>query len=247
MEHCGRILIADDEEIFLHSTADLLRREGYECECVQSAPEGVEKLKSNRYDVLVADINMPGNPDLDLIRQVPEIAKGMSSILVTGYPSSQSAIDAVGLDVSAYLVKPIDFDELLETVRQAIGKSRLYNKVLNTKDHLRHWQDSLSGFEDALGNSNGKDFSGSIPSFLDLTFGNLADALSDIRQITAMTFEESMETKVCNLVNCPKLSELEGAIEETISVLQRTKGAFKSKELGDLRKKLEAFSKKVQN
>jgi CheY-like chemotaxis protein len=57
----GRILLADDEETFLHATADLLRREGYECETVPDAPSALAKVKGSPYDLLISDLEMPGN------------------------------------------------------------------------------------------------------------------------------------------------------------------------------------------
>ena len=86
MSQSGRILIADDEETFLRSTADLLRREGYDCDCVPDAKTSIEKLKKANYDVLIADIKMPGNPKLELIQQLPRIAEGTAAILISMPP-----------------------------------------------------------------------------------------------------------------------------------------------------------------
>ncbi len=82
MNERGRILIADDEETFLLSTIDLLRREGYECDGVKDAEAAVEVLSNKAFDLLVSDIRMPGNMELELIESV----KGLSVIIVTGYP-----------------------------------------------------------------------------------------------------------------------------------------------------------------
>ena len=86
MSDQGRILIADDEKVFLESTADLLRRAGYECSCVPDAPSAIEELRKEEYDLLIADIKMPGNPDLELVRELPNIAEGMPVILVVPSP-----------------------------------------------------------------------------------------------------------------------------------------------------------------
>src|SRR5689334_4884686 len=99
----GHILIADDEQTFLDSTADLLRREGYQVQCAPDAPSAVALLRQNSFDLLIADINMPGNPDLELISEVRRSATGLPVILVTGYPSTKTAIHAVQLAVVSYL------------------------------------------------------------------------------------------------------------------------------------------------
>jgi len=121
-----RILIADDEESFLYSTADILRREGYDCSCASDARAATEMLRMENYDLLIADIKMKGNADLEFIKALPQIAEGMPVILVTGYPSLNSAIESIQLPVVAYLVKPFELNELLERVKEVITGKGLF-------------------------------------------------------------------------------------------------------------------------
>ena len=94
MSELGRILIADDEETFLMSTADLLRNEGFECDCAPDATSAAQMLRSGDHDLLIADIKMPGNFELEFIRDLPQIAEGLPVILVTGYPTLDTAIQS---------------------------------------------------------------------------------------------------------------------------------------------------------
>jgi len=121
-----RILIADDEESFLYSTADILRREGYECSCASDARAAMEMLKEESYDLLIADIKMQGNSDLEFIKNLPQIAEGLPVILVTGYPSLNSAIESIQLPVVAYLVKPFELNDLLVRVKDAVTDKGLF-------------------------------------------------------------------------------------------------------------------------
>jgi len=121
-----RILIADDEESFLYSTADILRREGYDCSCALDARAATEMLRKESYDLLIADIKMQGNADLEFIKALPRIADGMPVILVTGYPSLNSAIESIQLPVVGYLVKPFELDELLVRVKDVITSTGLF-------------------------------------------------------------------------------------------------------------------------
>lgn len=234
MGQVGRILIADDEETFSHSTADLLRQEGYECDCVPDAAVGIEKLSRNNYDLLIADIKMPGNRDLEFVQDLPNLAEGTPAIIVTGYPSRKSAIQAVGLPVVAYMVKPIDFKQLLENVNIAIAKSHFYQTLANIRRRLQYWQKRLADIEENL---NGKPTSSSVKSFLELTVENAIGILAEIKEISGP--KEDVNRLACRLLDCPTKNELVGAVEETIKALEKTKGAFKSKELGTVRKKLE--------
>ena len=122
----GRILIADDEETFLNSMADLLRQAGYQCDCAPNAIVAAELLRNANYDLLIADIKMEGNFELELIRDLPQLAEGMSVILVTGYPSLKSAIQSLQLPVVAYLIKPFEFNELLVQIQISVKNYRFF-------------------------------------------------------------------------------------------------------------------------
>jgi DNA-binding NtrC family response regulator len=77
-------------------------------------------LSADRYQLLIAGLQMPGNMQFELIERLEHLAPAMPVILVTGYPSLNSAIRAVELPVIAYLIKPFDFDDLLRFLRKAI-------------------------------------------------------------------------------------------------------------------------------
>jgi DNA-binding NtrC family response regulator len=116
----SRILIADDDETFLLSTTDLLRREGYECYYAPDAKTVIQTLKAVKFDLLISDINMPGNNDLELIKELKEIAEGLPIILITGSIHSDEQIQSLKPPVTACLNKPLDFEELLMHVRSSL-------------------------------------------------------------------------------------------------------------------------------
>jgi CheY-like chemotaxis protein len=239
MEALGRILIADDEEVFLESTADLLREEGYQCDCVADAPSAARKLREGRYDVLIADIKMPGNPNLELVRQVREMPGGLPVILVTGYPSMESAIQSVGLPVLAYLVKPVDFNELKSSVRTAVERSRIYDAVKEARARLEEWRDRLAGMQELLRQGPEADTPVSVETFVSVTMQNILMSLTCLKDVTEGVARLGGEQNVCGLVDCPRLDKLTAATRDAIEVLEKTKNAFKSKELGGLRRRLE--------
>src|SRR4030095_11661625 len=112
MTPLGRVLIADDEETFLMATADLLRREGFEGETVRDGETALARVREASYDLLISDLEMPGNEDLDLVKRVAEVAGGLPIIIITGFPSTRSAIASIELPVAAYLLKPVAFQDL---------------------------------------------------------------------------------------------------------------------------------------
>jgi len=241
-----RILLADDEQTFRESTGELLRKEGYQCDCVPDASAAVEKLTQNSYDLLIADIKMPGNPDLELIKKLPKLAKGMPVILVTAFPSQKSAIESVDLPVTAYMVKPVDLAELKNNIEQAIKRKNLFQSVKDTRQQLEAIQKHIEDFEESLKEKNHKEFSASVKDFLAFTLGNISMAMSDVKKLTHMLTNEKTESTVCSLLNCPRLEELTEGLLSTVRALEKTKSSFKSKELGQLRIQLEQLLKKVK-
>jgi CheY-like chemotaxis protein len=246
MAELARILIADDEPTFLRSTADLLIREGYECDTAPDARTAAEMLEREDYDLLIADIKMPGNPDLEFIRGMPQIARGLPVILVTGYPSLATAIQSVELPVVAYLVKPFELPELIEHVQASTQHYRVYRAVGSVRERVRTWHEELVAIEEALVYKPGAGATITVDAFLDLTLRNIVGALSDLRGLTEGIARADPEAEPCHLLNCPKLADLTEALARAIEVLEQTKGSFKSKQLADLRESLEERVKRVR-
>jgi DNA-binding response OmpR family regulator len=246
MAAAGRILLADDEQTFRESTGELLRKEGYWCDCVGDAYSAIEKLKQQSYDLLIADIKMPGNSNLELTKNLPKLAKGTPTILVTAFPSQKSAIEAIDLPVAAYMVKPIDFEELKKKVAEAIRRKNIFQAVSDTKQRLDAWQKQMQNIEEVMKEKSHETFSVSVKSFLDLTLGNISAAMGDVKNLTYILTDEQPESTVCNLLNCPRLEELTEGLLETVRALEKTKSSFKSKELGQLRIKLEQLLKNIK-
>ncbi len=113
----GKILIAGDDKTFLRSTADLLCREGYECDCASDVKDVIELLRSARYDLLIADINTSGKFELELIKNLTGIVEERSVILVTGSYLINTMIQYLQSSMVACVRKPLDSDKLLAQVR----------------------------------------------------------------------------------------------------------------------------------
>jgi CheY-like chemotaxis protein len=239
MTSSGRILLADDEESFLLSTAKLLQKAGYECDSADDAMSAAQMLCENEYDVLISDIRMPGNENLDLIRQVPRMAKGLSVILITGFPSIETAIPSVGLNVTAYLTKPMSLDELLERVRVAVRRSKVFQRVYRAEQHLQQSSAELAHLKEILEGCREDALVDVERAFLALTYQNISSSLMDACNIWTVTDVDSEARQICHMLECPRLAALTDAIRETIDMLRKTQHAFKSKDLRRLREKLQ--------
>jgi DNA-binding response OmpR family regulator len=244
MADLGRILFADDEIIFLNAMGELLRQAGYECDCTPDAPSALELLRAKPYDLLISDIKMPGNSELKLIRDLAEITPGMPVILVTGYPSFDSAVQSIELPVVAYLTKPVRFEDLLKYVRTAIDRSQNVRLVRSTRQRLQDWRQELDRIEQAMIGKNEVSAAVTVDAFMALTLRNLAGCLTDLQRVTeAINMPTAMQS-ACRLLNCSRPAQLTEAIRKTIRVLEETKRSFKSKELAELRQELQGLIEK---
>ncbi|XZE18591.1 sigma-54-dependent transcriptional regulator [Pirellulaceae bacterium SH449] len=115
-----RILIADDEPLYLRTTGELLRSHGYECVCVEDADSAISKLKQEKFDLVLSDLNMPGNLKLELLTEHSRRPDHSPLIVITGVPSLPSAIESIRLGITDYLLKPVKFETLLESVERAL-------------------------------------------------------------------------------------------------------------------------------
>jgi len=244
----GRILIADDEPTFLTSTAELLRREGFQVDTVEDAEGALNAITAASYDLLITDLEMPGNADLDLVQQVAHVSGGLPIIIITGFPSVRSAVASIELPVAAYLVKPVHFPELLKRVTSAVARFRSYQAMQSAETRLREYREQIepakaAGTLPVLQPGDGRS---GVDTFLALTLRNVMGSLTDLEQLgRALAGQATPEAHPCQLINCPRGAQLQAAVEETIAVLEETKGAFKSKTLGDLRHRLELLLKHV--
>ncbi len=234
----GRILLADDEPTVLESTADLLRAEGYECETAIDAATALSKIGGAPFDLLITDLEMPGNNDLALVRQLASTHGGLPIIILTGFPSIRSAIASIELPVVAYLVKPVSFAMLKERVASAVSRYRSYQAMRSAEDRLGAWRTELQQLPPVSNDSS------SIDVFLSLSLRNVMGALTDLTQLGRALAGQPVGSHACQLLNCPRGAR-GAAVRETIEVLEETKDSFKSKRLGELRHRLELLQDHV--
>jgi CheY-like chemotaxis protein len=233
----GNILVADDDGAVLKITVGILEKAGYHCEGVLDAQEASRLLSSREFDLLISDLEMPGNEGLRLIRDVPQIAAGLPVILMTGYPTLDSAIQALQLPVSAYLVKPFNQDALLQEVARAIQRCHAYRAVRVNHHRIEEWNQALARLETAMKTSRQTDFP-AWQMLFDLTLRNITDALKDLRVFADIMSPGPSTEPPTPAANAARPLLLLNAVHEAIDVLEKTKHSFRSKELGELRKKL---------
>jgi DNA-binding NarL/FixJ family response regulator len=139
-----RVLLADDDETFRITTARLLRREGYQCDCAEDAQEAM-KLMKHRYDILLVDIRMSGNVNLELVRTVRRLMPKLPIIVITGYPSVDTAVRSFRLASVDYLVKPVEWGDLSRALKTALKRHKRRTPQGNEESAQRLRTPSIEG------------------------------------------------------------------------------------------------------
>ena len=117
-----RVLVVDDEASIRELLSKTLALAEYD---VDTAPDGraaIERLRLGHYDLLIADLKMPGLDGLSLIREAKRLKADLPVIIITGFSTESSAIEAVNLGVAGYLTKPFRVPQVLAAAARALGE-----------------------------------------------------------------------------------------------------------------------------
>src|SRR5712692_11211979 len=114
----GTILVVDDERRQREIYRDILQDEGYQTETAPSGEAALHLLAQKRFDLVLTDLNLTGMTGVELLSEILAADPTVAVILITGYPSIQSAIEATKKGVYQYLEKPVDRDKLLGVVNE---------------------------------------------------------------------------------------------------------------------------------
>ena len=122
---CHRVLVVDDESSIREMLSKTLALAEYEVDTAPDAIAALDMLRVSQanYDLLIADLKMPGMDGLTLIRQVKQLRSGLPVIIITGFSTESSAIEAINLGVCAYLTKPFRVPQVLAAAAKAMGVS----------------------------------------------------------------------------------------------------------------------------
>jgi DNA-binding response OmpR family regulator len=120
MDEHAKILVVDDDENIRNTMKAILEDEGYIVDLAGTGSEAVQKSMNSAYNIALLDIRLPDMEGVELLKLIRETVPRTRKIMVTGYPSMQNAISALNKNADAYLVKPIDIENLLCTVKEQL-------------------------------------------------------------------------------------------------------------------------------
>jgi DNA-binding NtrC family response regulator len=132
----GRILIVDDELVVRDSLGKWFTSEGYTARPVGSGREALEVIQQAEFDIALLDIKMPGMDGMELQSRLHEADADLSVIVMTGYASVDTAVQALKHGAYDYITKPVDPDELSHLVEQALEHKRTRREVVRLRENL---------------------------------------------------------------------------------------------------------------
>ena len=115
-----KVLVVDDEQIVLDSVNKILAEADYEIHVSLSGRRGLDMAIKNQYDIVLSNIRMPDISGMRVLRDVKRAKPSIPVVIITGYGSVQSAVQAMKLGATDYLEKPFTPDQLLKTISSAI-------------------------------------------------------------------------------------------------------------------------------
>src|SRR5678809_1747790 len=131
-----RVLVVDDEKFIRDIIADFLGMEGYIVRTAEDGSSAVNELERARYDMVISDLKMPRMGGLELLKEVSRAHPDTLTVIMTGFGTVETAIDAMKRGAYDYILKPFKVEEVVHIVQRGLEKQRLAAENLRLREAL---------------------------------------------------------------------------------------------------------------
>jgi len=138
-----RILVVDDELFVRELLLEFLSAQGYEVSLADSGEKAVELMQTQPADLVLVDLKMPGINGIEALRQIKKIAPDVRAIIMTGYPTIESSIEALRHGAYDYVIKPFKLDDLKSSIERALREHTLKVETSQLKDRIEQLETEL--------------------------------------------------------------------------------------------------------
>ncbi|MDK9725631.1 MAG: sigma-54 dependent transcriptional regulator [Sterolibacteriaceae bacterium MAG5] len=136
----GKLLIVDDEKVAVRNLEHVMKKEGYEVTATQSGANALAHLEKQAYDVVLTDLRMEKVDGLQILKKVRESWPDTEVVLITGYATLESAVEAMKHGAFYYIAKPFRLDEVRKVVAEAMEKIRLRRENRALREQVEGFQ-----------------------------------------------------------------------------------------------------------
>ena len=145
----SKILVVDDEQSLRDFLAIMLKKEGHDVVTAEDGTHAMNAVQSEIFDLVISDVKMPGIDGIGVLKSVKEISPETVVIMITAYATAETAVEAMKLGASDYIIKPFKVDELKLTINNSLEKRHLRKENILLKREIT----SKAGFENFIGKS----------------------------------------------------------------------------------------------
>jgi DNA-binding NtrC family response regulator len=142
-----KALVVDDDKVTLELLTYQLTSEGFETLAADNGTTGLEYVKDNDFDIILTDLNLPDISGIEMVKKSKEISPQTEIIMVTGFGSTEKAIEATKAGAFHYVEKPVDFDELFLLVQKAVERKQQTREIQELRGKLA----SRTSYEGVIG------------------------------------------------------------------------------------------------
>jgi response regulator RpfG family c-di-GMP phosphodiesterase len=161
-----RILVVDDERVIREILSDFLSLEGYVVRTVEDGMEALKELQRRSYNLVISDLKMPNMTGLELIERITALQIPVLTVIMTGFGTVETAIEAMKQGAYDYILKPFKVEEVVHIVQRGLDRQRLQHENMRLKDAL-----SIYRISEAIATSL------SVEKVLDLVLDATLDAV----------------------------------------------------------------------
>jgi DNA-binding NtrC family response regulator len=142
-ERTPRILVVDDEQFVRELLLEFFKKMEFEVVTAADGGAGINACRSGRFDAALVDLKMPGKSGIDVLAEIADIAPALPVIVMTGYPTIDSSIEAIRKGAYDYIIKPFKLQELKELIDRAIKEQTLSREIEDLRERLTNVEAEL--------------------------------------------------------------------------------------------------------
>src|SRR6516165_6165912 len=135
-EESPRVLVVDDEKVIREILSDFLTMEGYVVRTVEDGQAALRELQRRSYNLVISDLKMPNMGGLELLEQIEEQNINVLTVIMTGFGTVETAIEAMKKGAYDYILKPFKVEEVVHIVQRGLDRQRLEQENIRLKEAL---------------------------------------------------------------------------------------------------------------
>jgi response regulator RpfG family c-di-GMP phosphodiesterase len=134
LEESPRVLVVDDEKVIREILSDFLTMEGYVVRTVENGEAALSELERRGYNLVISDLKMPGMGGLELLEHIGELKQNVLTVIMTGFGTVETAIEAMKKGAYDYILKPFKIEEVVHVVERGLDRQRLQAENIRLKE-----------------------------------------------------------------------------------------------------------------